>query len=131
MLDLSACACPLPPCFCHASEMSDRGARFRTMSNRKRRCPECVALALAGGEFCPKHQEVWARTEGLVATLACPPRKMSDGSFVPVGVEIEIEGQFSQIETMALDSERIIITTKDGKRVDRDLLEGAPPWRRL
>jgi mannose/cellobiose epimerase-like protein (N-acyl-D-glucosamine 2-epimerase family) len=98
--------------------MSDRSARFARMSQAVKRCPACVALAL-DGEFCPEHAENWARTEWLIAVLAQRHR-----------VEIEVEdGRFSQIDTMALDGERIIITTKDGRRVDRSHLEGAPRWR--
>lgn len=112
--------------------MSDRSARFHRMRHVTQRCPECVALVMDNIDFCPKHTEAWARTEGLLVALAAQPIRRKDGTFASAGVEVEVEeGQFSQIETMAIDSDRIIITTTDSKRIERTLLEGAPAWRRL
>lgn len=115
--------------------MSDRTARFAAMKNhaimQPPRCAECVALALTG-ELCQTHAERWASLEGLVSTLALPPARRKDGSAIPVGIEVDVGGDaFEQIETMALDSERIIITTYGGKRIERPLSEGVPAWRRL
>ncbi len=101
--------------------MSELTATFRAMSNHKGECPECSALSVDEVGFCPRHAEAWARTEGLIAMLAQRER---------VWVETD-SGAYAQVNTMAVDSECIVITTTDGRRVTRTILEGAPKWRSL
>lgn len=92
-------------------------------------------------DMCDEHAENWARTQGLMAQLRLPSKCTTPGPMFGRGdrriVQIDVRRypyrsqlvQWQEVETMSVDSERIVITTKSGETVVRRLADGAPEWR--
>lgn len=125
-------------------DLSDHPAKVAAMNDSKSvplRCLYCNKPALQDrrrGCMCAEHAENWARTQGLIATLALPPLHCADRTERRRVVEVDIrsplgngstEPVWQRVESMVVDASRIVITTADGETVTRDIADGVPPWR--